>query len=108
MIPINIEPVNVKVSQALSERMTEMFEGIDRYNDLAVNADLYLKSHPESDTEEKEVSIRLNMPGKDIFISKQGADFSSAAQELHDALKVALRKHKDMHKNKHKTNPGKF
>lgn len=108
MIPINIEPVNVKVSQALSERMTEMFEGIDKYNDMAVNADLYLKSHPETDTEQKEVSIRLNMPGKDIFISKQGTDFSSAAQELHDALRVALRKHKEMHKDRRQSNPGKF
>lgn len=100
MIPINVEPVNIATNENLMNSMREMFEGIDKYNDMAVNADLYLKSLPETATDDKEVSIRMNMPGKDIFIAKQGADFSAAASEVYDALKVALRRHKEIHKDK--------
>lgn len=107
MISINVEPVNFNVSQDLIKHMEEMFEGMDKYNDMAVNADLYLKSLSESSTKKKEVSIRVNMPGKDIFIAKEGSDFPSAAQELQDALKVALSKHKEMHKDRHQEIPGK-
>lgn len=105
MISINVEPVNFNVSQDLMKHMEEMFQGMDKYNDMAVNADLYLKSLSESPTKKKEVSIRMNMPGKDIFISKEGDDFPSAAQQLQDALKVALSKHKEMHKDRHQNIP---
>lgn len=103
MIPINVEPVNFNASQELIQNIKELFKGIDKYNDLAVNADVYLKSLTETPTGQKEVSIRLNMPGKDIFIAKEGTDFTSAAQETHDALKVALKRHKDINKNNHRT-----
>lgn len=108
MIPINVEPVNFNISQELFKHMEELFSGIDKYNDLAVNADVYLKSLSETATRQKEVSIRVNMPGKDIFIAKEGDDFTSAAQELFDTLKVTLKRHKDKHKEKHRSVPGKF
>ncbi|MEM7106970.1 MAG: HPF/RaiA family ribosome-associated protein [Bacteroidota bacterium] len=108
MIAINVEPVNFNVSQGLITHMKEMFEVIDKYNDLAVNADVYLKSLTETATKEKEVSIRVNMPGKDIFIAKRGEDFVSAAQLVFDTLKVALSRHKDVHKNRHQPAPDKF
>ena len=107
MIPINVEPVNFNVSQDLIQNMRKMFEGLNKYNDMAVNADLYLKSHNETPEGKKEVSIRVNMPGKDIFIAKEAGDFTSAAQELHDALRTALRKHKEMHKDRRQNVPGK-
>ena len=106
MIPINVEPVNFNVSQDLFKNMEEMFGGIDKYNDLAVNADLYLKSLSETPKGEKEVSIRVNMPGKDIFISKKATDFTTAAQDVYDTLKVTLKRHKDMHKAKPQTPRG--
>lgn len=108
MIAINVEPVNFNVSQGLIKHMEEMFGGIDKYNDMAVNADVYLKSLTETATREKEVSIRVNMPGKDIFIAKQGEDFVSAAQLVFDTLKVALSRHKEMHKDRHQSVPNKF
>ncbi len=107
MIAINIEPVNFNASQELINHVKEMFQNMDKYNDMAVNADLYLKSHPEKSTDNKEVSIRMNMPGQDIYISKDNSDFISAAQDLQEALKVALSKHKDMHKDRHEPVPGK-
>jgi len=100
MIAINVEPVNFNVSQTLISNVEDMFSGIDKYNDLAVNADIYLKSLRETPKKDKEVSIRVNMPGKDIFVAKQGADFTSAAQDVYDTLKVSLRKHKEIKKDR--------
>lgn len=108
MIPINVEPVGFNVSQDLFQSMEEMFADIDKYNDLAVNADLYLKSLKETATGEKEVSIRVNMPGKDIFVSKTAGDFRSAAQEVYDTLKVSLKKHKEVKKDNRRSVPGKY
>ena len=108
MIAINVEPVNFNISQELFKHMEEMFSGIDKYNDLAVNADVYLKSLSETATKRKEVSIRVNMPGKDIFVAKEGDDFVSAAQEVYDTLKVTLKRHKDKNKDRHQAIPNKF
>lgn len=108
MIPINVEPVNFNGSQDLLSHMEEIFVGIDKYNDMAVDADVYLKSLTETPTKEKEVSIRVNIPGKDIFVAKRAEDFTSAAQLVYDTLKVTLSRHKDMHKDRHQPNPEKF
>lgn len=101
MIPINIEFKNVQLSEGQKEHYKQMFEDLDKFNDMAVNADLYLKAGSDSAKEDHEVSIRVNMPGKDIFIAKQAVDLGTAAHEVHDALKVALRRHKEMHKEHH-------
>ena len=107
MLAINIEPVNFNVSQELITNMKNLFSGVDKYNDMAVNADLYLKSLSQTPTHKKEVSIRVNMPGKDIFIAKEAGDFSSAAQDVYDTLKVQLTKHKEKHKDRHQNVPNK-
>lgn len=105
MIDINVEPVNINGSQELFTHMEELFQGIDKYNDMAVNADVYIKSLDETPTNLKEISIRVNMPGKDIFVAKQGADYKAAAQEVLETLKVSLKRHKDIHKDNHQVNP---
>ncbi|MEQ8240872.1 MAG: ribosome-associated translation inhibitor RaiA [Cyclobacteriaceae bacterium] len=107
MISVNIEPVNFNISQELMGHVKGTFEEIDKYNDMIVNADVYLKSLTETATGKKEVSIKVNLPGKDIFISKEDEDFVSAMQELYDTLKVQLSKHKEMHKDRHEPVPGK-
>ncbi len=108
MIPINVEQKDVNVSPDTVTQFKSMFEAMDKYNDVAVNADLYLKALSDSAEDNKEVSIRMNMPGKDIFIAKQAPSLNEAAQQLQDALKVALRRHKEMHKDRHQSAPSKF
>ena len=108
MLAINVEPVNFNVSQELISHMKKLFGGMYKYNDMAVNADVYLKSFPEKPKANKEVSIRMNMPGKDIFIAKEADDFVSAAQEVYDTLKVQLAKHKEKHKDRHQQMPNKL
>ncbi|MEQ8556367.1 MAG: HPF/RaiA family ribosome-associated protein, partial [Cyclobacteriaceae bacterium] len=107
MIPINIEFKEIQLSEDQKEHFKQMFGDLDKFNDMAVNADLYLKSISDTAQDDHEVSIRVNMPGKDIFISKQAPDLRTAAHEVHDALKIALRRHKEIHKDKHQSE-GKF
>ena len=104
MIPINVEQKDIKVSPEAVEHLKSLFQDMDKYNDMAVNADLYLKALSDSAGDDKEVSIRVNMPGKDIYIAKQAPELNAAAHELQDALKVALRRHKEQHKEIHRPN----
>lgn len=101
MVKITIEPVNFNASQELIQSVDEMFQNISRYNDSIMSADIYLKSHPETPSSEKEVSINVFIPNQPtVHMSKKASDFKSAAQQLHDQLKSNLRDLKEKHKNR--------
>lgn len=92
-----IEPVNFDASPELIDRISYLFDDLDKYNDRIVSSDIYLESMNFTAPEDKRVKIRVLLPGDDIWVENDGEDFLSAAQILHDRVKRLLidRKEKD-------------
>ena len=90
-----VEPVNFNASQDLINHVGQIFDKLTRYNDKIVSADIYLKSLRETATGEKQVEVRVFLPGKDVFISQEAESFISAAQKAFDRLKVLVIKEKE-------------
>lgn len=104
---ITIEPVNFQASSDLVDRIREMFEGIDKYNDQLVGLDIYLKSLNETNTGEKLVEVKIFLPGHNHFVAEKANDFISAAQEAVDVAKRLVRKEKEKTKDRHQQRPDK-
>lgn len=90
-----VEPVNFNASQDLIAHVGQIFDKLTRYNDKIVSADIYLKSLRETPTGEKQVEVRVFLPGKDVFVSQEAESFVSAAQQAFDRLKVLVIKEKE-------------
>lgn len=88
-----IEPVNFNASKDLVNHLDEMFDQLTTYHDRIVKADIYLKSlQVQNRDENKQVQIRIFLPGEDLFMEQTAESFVSAAQKLYDRAKRHLSK----------------
>ncbi|MCC5921970.1 MAG: HPF/RaiA family ribosome-associated protein [Cyclobacteriaceae bacterium] len=105
---ITIEPVNFNASQDLLTRVREMFESLIKYHDRIVAMDIYLKSLQETPGKDKEVSVKVFLPGKEVFLDHTADSFVSAAQQTFDKLKIQISKEKEKDKNNRAKRADKF
>ncbi|RFM29020.1 HPF/RaiA family ribosome-associated protein [Deminuibacter soli] len=64
-------------------------------SDRIVSANVTLYKGPDSDPESNYCEIRLEAPGNDPFVKKQGAHFETAISECVEVLTQMLQKSKD-------------
>jgi putative sigma-54 modulation protein len=105
---ITLEPVDFNISQDLNEHLREMFTKLSTYNDQIVGVDLYLKSNANNENGEKNVEAKVFLPGNDIFVSGNGNDFVTAAQDCYDVAKRQVSKAKEKVKDRHQKRPDKY
>lgn len=102
-----IEPVNFNASPELIDRISHMFDDLNKYNDQIISSDIYLETMNFTDVEDKRVKIRVLLPGDDIWMENDGEDFISSAQILHDKVKRLLAERKERDKDKVRERPDK-
>ena len=73
----------------------EKLDKLEQFHDHIIDADVYLKVKNTTSRENKIVEIRLNVPGNDILVTKEGESFEGATDIGSDVLKRQLRKHKE-------------
>ena len=84
-----------RADEKLEKFINEKVAKLDRMIDSAVKCEVTLKvDKPESDNN-KIAEIRLNVPGKDLFVTKQADTFEQAVAEGVDTLKVQIEKYKN-------------
>ena len=87
-----INSVKFRADEKLEKFINEKVAKLDRMIDSAVKCEVTLKvDKPESDNN-KIAEIRLNVPGKDLFVTKQADTFEQAVAEGVDTLKVQIEK----------------
>lgn len=89
-ITINIQAVDMNVGEEVKDRIRKVITKLTRIYDKIEWADVYLEDKKEKSTEQKHVSIRLGIPGKDPFATEYGDNFhallSAVEQKLHRQL----------------------
>lgn len=75
--------INDKIS-----KLAHFFEGI-------IGAEVFLKLENTQELDNKQVEIRLMVPGYDMFAKKQSKSFEEATDEVIDALRKQIQKHKE-------------
>ncbi len=90
-----INSVKFKADEKLEKFVHDKVSKLDRMIDNAVGCEVNLKvDKPESDNN-KIADIRLSVPGKDLFVTKQADTFEQAVADCVDTLKVQIEKYKN-------------
>jgi putative sigma-54 modulation protein len=91
---INITSVKFDADVKLKDFISEKLNKLSKFYDKISGADVFLRID-NKDAANKTVEIILHIPGNDLFAKKQNKSFEAAADEVTDALKSQLMKHKE-------------
>jgi putative sigma-54 modulation protein len=91
-IKINIEAVDITIGEDVKDTVNKSITRLSRFYDKIEWADVYLEDKKEKSTQQKQVSIRLGIPGKDPFASEYGDNFHSLLTAVESKLQKQLEK----------------
>jgi len=91
-IKMNVEAVDITIGEDVKDSIRKSITRLSRYYDRIEWADIYLEDKKEKSTQQKQVSIRLGIPGNDLFASAYGDNFHALLVEVEDKLKRQLEK----------------
>ncbi len=91
-IKINVEAVDITIGDDVKETIRKCITRLSRFYDKIEWADVYLVDKKEKKTEQKQVSIRLGIPGNDPFASEYGDNFHALLTSVEDKLRKQLEK----------------
>lgn len=94
-IKMNVRSVNFDADQKLINFIQDKINKLGTFFDQIVSADVYLKVDNNHETENKEVEIRLFIPGHDLFAKKVAKNFEAATDEVTEALRRQAKKRKE-------------
>jgi putative sigma-54 modulation protein len=93
---INFEYHEVTASSRLEAFIAEKLNKLEGKYDDIVNADVYFKKENTSNPEEGKIcSVRLSMPGPDIFAETSSASFEASVAKVITELRSQLQKRKE-------------
>ena len=92
---IQIQTVHFDADQKLIDFTEKKVEKLVKLYDAIVKAEVILKLDKSSSEENKIAEIKLEIPGNDLFAKRQCKSFEEAVDEVLDALKKQLTKHKE-------------
>lgn len=89
------QSVNFTADVKLLDFIQRKLDKLELFNDSIINGEVFLKVINTSAKENKEVEIKLHIPGHELVVSKQNRSFEAAADMATEALRRQLIKHKD-------------
>lgn len=91
-IKINVEAIDISIDEDVKETIRKIIARLSRFYDRIEWADIYLEDKKEKQTKQKQVSIRLGIPGNDPFASEYGDNFHALLTSVEDKLQKQLEK----------------
>ncbi len=89
---MDLQTVGFHAEQALIDYTHLKTEGLMKYYDQIVGAEVYLKLTNDDKNETKVAEMKLNIPGNDLFASSQADKFEGAINASTEKLKSQIRK----------------
>jgi ribosomal subunit interface protein len=91
-IKINVQAVDITIGEDMKDTIRKCITRLSRFYNKIEWADIYLEDKKEKKTEQKQVSIRLGIPGNDPFASEYGDNFHELLTNVEDKLQRQLEK----------------
>jgi len=92
---VTFQSVNFTSDVKLRDFIQRKLEKLELFNDSIISGEVFLKVVNTSSKDNKEVEIKLHIPGHELVVSKQNKSFEAAADMATEALRRQLMKHKD-------------
>jgi putative sigma-54 modulation protein len=91
---IQIHSVRFDADKKLIDFVHQKLDKLTQFGEDIVNAEVYLRLNKNQDRENKISEIRLELPGGPLFAKKQSKTFEEATDDVIEALKKQITKHK--------------
>lgn len=92
---IKINSLHFDADKKLEEFITKKINKLTEKHDNITTVDVTLKLDNSQDRENKVAEIRINAKGGEFFSKKQTASFEESTDEVTEALRRQLKKHKE-------------
>ena len=92
---VNVHAVNFTVDRKLVDFVQVRMDKLEKYYDKVVSSDVFMKVEKTSDKENKIVEVKINVPGDDFLVKKQGKTFEDAIDLSPESLERLLVKRKE-------------
>jgi putative sigma-54 modulation protein len=92
---VNVHAVNFAVDKKLVDFVQERMDKLEKYYDKVVSSDVFLKVEKTSEKENKNVEIKINVPGDDFLVEKQCKSFEEAVEQAAESIERLLVKRKE-------------
>ena len=89
-IKINVQAVDISIDDEVKETIRKCITRLSRFYENIEWADVYLEDKKEKKTQQKQVSIRLGIPGNDPFASEYGDNFQALLTSVEEKLRRQL------------------
>ena len=90
-----IQSVNFNAEQELIKFVEEKVKLLDKFHDKIISAEVFLKVQKTSEKDNKNVEIKLSIPGDEFMVKKQAKYMEEGVNMALDTLKRQLRKKKE-------------
>ena len=90
-----IQSVNFNADAGLLKYVEKRVDGLSKFHDKIVDAEVFLKVQNTSDKENKITEIKINIPGNNFMVKKDTKSFEEGVSLGVDTLKRQLKKVKE-------------
>ncbi len=90
-----VQSVNFNADQSLVDFIEKKLNGLEKFHDRIVSAEVFLKVQLTSQKENKLVDVKINVPGNEVVVKKQSKTFEEGVMLAVDSLKRTLTKKKE-------------
>ena len=92
---IKIHSIHFDADKKLIDFINSKVKKLIQFYDNIIGVEVFLKVDKDQNTENKVAEIRLDIPGSDIFAKKRSKSFEESVDNVLDAIKRQLTKHKE-------------
>ena len=92
---VQIQSIHFSADSKLEAFIQAKLDKLETFYDRIIDADVFLKVDKDDAKENKEVEIKLNVPGNKMFSKQKAHSFEAAVDEATEALRRQLKKFKE-------------
>ncbi len=93
------QSVNFAADKKLLDYIDKKIEGLEKFHDKIVDAEVFLKVQKTSEKENKITEVKINIPGNELMVKKVTKTFEEGISIAVDSLKRSLKKSKEKHRD---------
>ncbi len=93
---IKIQSIHFDADKKLIDYITQKVTKLEQFSDNIIDANIYLKLNNHRNKENKHVEVKINILHHTLFKESEASSFEAAMETVMDALKIQIKKHKEL------------
>ncbi|HZJ73846.1 MAG TPA: HPF/RaiA family ribosome-associated protein [Perlabentimonas sp.] len=92
---VKIQSIKFDADKKLIDFINAKLSKLERFYDAIIGAEVFLKLEKSQGLDNKNVEIKLIIPGNDLFVGRQAKTFEEGVDACIEVLKRQVTKHKE-------------